>query len=426
MMGSSRRLRTSPNCCDREDRRGLAKGSDATLGADGRERFPPKRGSRPVVKRLLRRVLNWLGRALWRFTYGRLRLRPIVSDIRLAQRQTWADDVIVSMKLVDEGHVARYPVEPSSPAYRVQRWVFDDAHLVHLRGVNVLPDSGLAVHPGNRLLFTNSVGSVKNAFGYKHAMRWLYWPTRADRVQQIDEAMAVANADNWFHFAFEDLPGILDATSAGLRPTLLMAGYELASIREFLGAFDLPVKRFPRGSTVQCRNFFFRTHEAEPEFVRTSVAQAVRTFGLAVYPATASPAHQESLAPERVYISRSRSRRRSMLRERELERELQALGFAILFFEDLTMEQHIAQMRNASVVVGPHGAGLTHILWAAKDCRVVEIVPSWPPGTNHCYVSLAHALGFVHRQIPCNPSHASPAGEIPVATVLAAVKSLLP
>jgi hypothetical protein len=378
------------------------------------------------LKWLLRRLLDWFGRPIWRVAYEQLRFKPIIDDVQMALQRRWAEDVIGSVKLVDEGHVATYPVESNSPRHLLQRWVFDDAHLVHLRNVHVMAESGLAVHPGHELLFINSVGSMKNAFGYKRAMRRLYRAMRADGRHQTHEAIAVANAENWFHFAFEDLPGILNAMEAGLRPTIVMAGPELRSISEFLTKLDLPILRFPRGSVVQCRNYYFRTHETEPEFVRASVAQAVRRFGLAAYAPAASSGTREQAPQERVYISRSRSPRRSMLRELELEKELRGLGFSIVYFEDLDMEQHIAQMRDAQIVVGPHGAGLTHLLWAAPQCRVIELVPSAPPGTNHCYSSLAHGLGFPYLRIRCNPTHDHRVGEIPVTAVLSAVQSLWP
>jgi hypothetical protein len=374
------------------------------------------------MKRFLIRLRDAIGRRVWRLAYAQIGPHPVVDDIRIALRRPWAEHVITSVTMVDEGHVVLYPVDPRAARHLSRRWVFDDAFLVQLKDVSVMSDSGLAVHNGEELVFTTSVGSTKNAFGYKRAIRRLHRWRRGKKQHQIEEAIAVSNTWNWFHFAFEDLPGVLDAMARGLQPTILTSPSKLVSIGQLLTRFNLPIEEVAHRSEVHCRRFHFRTREQHPEFVRPSVARAVRRFGLEAFPRPNLTESGAPAGPKAVYISRSRSPRRSMAQELKLERALQGIGFSILHLEDLSMDQHVAALRDAELVVGPHGAGLTHLLWAADGCRVVEILPSSPHDANHCFFSLAHALGFGYMQVPCVADDDNPYGVIPVDLVLEAVR----
>ena len=65
-------------------------------------------------------------------------------------------------------------------------------------------------------------------------------------------------------------------------------------------------------------------------------------------------------APSKIYVSRRKSSR-GPSNELEVENELRALGFEILFPEELSFAQQVFVFSNASFLIGPHGAGLTNI-----------------------------------------------------------------
>jgi capsular polysaccharide biosynthesis protein len=46
----------------------------------------------------------------------------------------------------------------------------------------------------------------------------------------------------------------------------------------------------------------------------------------------------------------------------------------VLQLHDMTMREQILVIREAHVLVGMHGAGLTHLLFLGKDTHVVEMV----------------------------------------------------
>ncbi|KQP09393.1 hypothetical protein ASF26_05110 [Methylobacterium sp. Leaf93] len=79
--------------------------------------------------------------------------------------------------------------------------------------------------------------------------------------------------------------------------------------------------------------------------------------------------------PERVYITRRDARRRPLINEIEVEREMQAHGFEIAEFSTLPLWHQIAIAHQASVIASPHGAGLAHLIFSRPRTRVIEILP---------------------------------------------------
>ncbi|EFH2707715.1 TPA: glycosyltransferase family 61 protein [Escherichia coli] len=77
----------------------------------------------------------------------------------------------------------------------------------------------------------------------------------------------------------------------------------------------------------------------------------------------------------KIYISRRKSSR-GPLNEFEVENELKELGFDILYAEDLDFAQQVSIFSNASILIGPHGAGLTNILFMPKNSTLIEIFNS--------------------------------------------------
>lgn len=96
---------------------------------------------------------------------------------------------------------------------------------------------------------------------------------------------------------------------------------------------------------------------------------------------------------ELLYISRGSAKWRRIANEDELINELRGRGFEVLIMENLSFPDQLEAVRNARVIVSPHGAGLTNIMFARRGIDVVEIMnPGFP---NSDYYALASSLG--HR-----------------------------
>ena len=90
----------------------------------------------------------------------------------------------------------------------------------------------------------------------------------------------------------------------------------------------------------------------------------------------------------KIYVSRTGSKRRRVINEFQIEKYFYSLGFRIIRTETLSFTEQINLFRNASVVVGLHGAGLTNTIFMNKKTEVIELVKD-ANSTNNIFYDLA-------------------------------------
>ncbi|MBE9019891.1 glycosyltransferase family 61 protein [Chroococcidiopsidales cyanobacterium LEGE 13417] len=99
-----------------------------------------------------------------------------------------------------------------------------------------------------------------------------------------------------------------------------------------------------------------------------------------------------SLSP-RIYISRPKSAGRNIINEADVMAILAPLGFVAYTMEELSFADEIRLFSQAEIVIAPHGAGLTNIIFALQKLIVIDLFGSF--GTP-CFFALAQALGFYY------------------------------
>ena len=112
----------------------------------------------------------------------------------------------------------------------------------------------------------------------------------------------------------------------------------------------------------------------------------------------------------RIFITRPGRRARAVANERELLRALKPLGFERVRLEAMPLLEQVALFQQAECVVGPHGAGLTNLVFCRPGTQVVEIGTPYRPWT--CFYEIAHHRGLayhLHLATPVQVSHFDPA-----------------
>jgi capsular polysaccharide biosynthesis protein len=80
-------------------------------------------------------------------------------------------------------------------------------------------------------------------------------------------------------------------------------------------------------------------------------------------------------AGELVYISRNESSMRRVLNEDDVVPILRGLGFDIIRPGEMPLAAQIDRFRNARVIVAPHGAALTNLIFCRPGLTLIEIFP---------------------------------------------------
>lgn len=90
--------------------------------------------------------------------------------------------------------------------------------------------------------------------------------------------------------------------------------------------------------------------------------------------------------PKRIYISRKNESNRFVQNEEDLLPLLKQFGFELLCLESYNFDEQVEICSQAEWICGPHGAGLSNLIWM-KHPKVIEIRPESYP--NDCFVHLS-------------------------------------
>jgi capsular polysaccharide biosynthesis protein len=120
------------------------------------------------------------------------------------------------------------------------------------------------------------------------------------------------------------------------------------------------------------------------EFVRSLVFQG---YGM----------RQTTHGNRRIYVSRNDTPRRRVANEDEILPVLSERGFEAVPPGRLSFRDQVALFNDADAVAGPHGAGLTNILFAPRSAKVLEIFPA--NKLKNTYFLLATSLRQTYRPL---------------------------
>lgn len=87
-----------------------------------------------------------------------------------------------------------------------------------------------------------------------------------------------------------------------------------------------------------------------------------------------------------IYIARFDSNIRRLANEEELAEKLSKLGFQILNLSQLSLDEQIQVFSKAKVIIAPHGAGLSNIVYCKPETLIFELFPK--SYVNPCFFSL--------------------------------------
>ncbi|MDB5147526.1 MAG: Capsular polysaccharide biosynthesis protein [Mucilaginibacter sp.] len=93
---------------------------------------------------------------------------------------------------------------------------------------------------------------------------------------------------------------------------------------------------------------------------------------------------------KKIYLKRTKKRK--IINQAEIEDYLESMGFESLQCENYTIAEQASIFYNADVIIGPHGAAFTNIIFCKPGTRVIEFFsPKW---INPCYWTISNEVGL--------------------------------
>jgi len=215
-------------------------------------------------------------------------------------------------------------------------------------------------------------------------------PAKASASERLHgRSILLGGVPNYYHWLMEYLPkiGVLE----GLLPGLLesnanwlvndnIAPWQIECL-SMLGVQTDLVRTVRSGMTTRCDSLVV------PSMMSALDATTFLRQRLDV---------ERSLTDKRmIYVSRldADSPRRRVHQEELLAAALQQAGFEILVPSEMSFQDQLEAFATAAVIVGPHGAGMTNLVFAQKECVVVEIVNTYNQSYRF-FSDIAEAVGF--------------------------------
>jgi capsular polysaccharide biosynthesis protein len=280
-----------------------------------------------------------------------------------------------------------------------RHWVFEkashyevpDRYAVEIQDGIVVGDYGANITPGGTLDYETS-----HYFGIK---RWrehpIYLRRRLPPVEKVDGTVVAlatrGGSNNYYHFITDVLPrfGVFEDAMPGVEPDGLYV---------------------PATSKWQ-QNLLELTGLAKYPLIATAKHRAVRADRLVV-PSISNPYEvaprptiewlrrrlppvDTAAQPRRIYVTRGTDRNnRSLVHEEATWPLLEQRGFVRVAPETTSIQEQIDLFAAAEVIVAPHGAALTNLVFCSPGVRVLEMFTA--SYVNSAYWAILQSIPGTH------------------------------
>ena len=199
---------------------------------------------------------------------------------------------------------------------------------------------------------------------------------------------------SYYHLLTDLLPHLIAAP----RNPVLVPEFMPQSFIEFLKHIQFDVMVIPQG-TVQVERLYIPEMEL-PEWNSEKVKK-IQTFFENFLPRKCYAYSKDSIPRNRIYVSRKQAVRRHLANETEFLPLLKKHNFRKIHLEQFSIREQVELFRKTSHVIAAHGAGLTNVLFAPADVRILEIRPELSSG-QFCFEKM-FSLGWPHSEYLVSP-----------------------
>ena len=209
-------------------------------------------------------------------------------------------------------------------------------------------------------------------------------PTR--RLTGTSVVLALLGGNNYFHWMAQLLPRIFLMEEAGLEVAnvdhFIVNGTSHPFQRETLQRLGITADRtvtMEDGEIVQCALLVVPSLPPSTNFVSREDAEKLQArLGF----------DRERLLPStHIYVPRRRVSHRRVENDFAVENLLRHRGFVVVEPSEMSVAQQAAWFGSAEVIVSPHGAALTNVVFAHRGTTIIELFD--PRFVNGCYALLS-------------------------------------
>ena len=205
----------------------------------------------------------------------------------------------------------------------------------------------------------------------------------------IQPAVVFPSTSNYYHWLIEELPLLIRARSLSHDIDVLVSENSITEkhkiVAQQLGFTPIPVPRI-----VNLNEQVMPGRANDSWFIHPEDYKLLAEFGQ-------NTTHKKEKSPrDKIYVSR-RNSPRSLPGEAQLEDILRTHGFFVANLENMPWAEQIALFQGARLVAGPHGAGLSNLVFTNPGANVIELTAGYH--YNRCFEWVCHVAGHTYNKI---------------------------
>jgi len=219
---------------------------------------------------------------------------------------------------------------------------------------------------------------------------------------------------NYFHWMFDILPRLhlqeRSIANFGTVDTYYFTQLDKPYIRETLKELHFPVEKIQKLDKefhMQFKQLVVPSHSiplriTKKRFVEVTLPKWICTYLRKQFLNTKhikQYSEDDRAKRFRLYISREDAKERKVRNEKQVFDHLKRFGFIKVSLERLSVREQIDLFANAEIVVGPHGAGFTNLVFCRPRTKVVELFnpdyirPMYFQISNHLNLQYSYFMG---------------------------------
>lgn len=294
-------------------------------------------------------------------------------SLEVSKLRSLEESVERNLSLVQVLGESKSAVEAAYPVQNVKVLV----EAFQLDEAEVFTHGGFITSPQRKLLQSFYAGRPNSGRDDLHLLASERLKRRVFRTPTVLKgtsfSLLTPGSEGYYHFLIESLPRIFVAQAMdidlGLVDHVLVPGNfrkhaEWTFSRLGLNSLQSRIVEVHKRNSFHCEHLI---STGSPTFGGWLSSPAVKGF------ASMRSAPHDGGPPKRIYVTRSNRRR--VTNEGDLEGLLREYGIVPVDLESIDFASQISLFSNAEVVVGPHGAGLSNLVFS-KDCKVFELMPA--------------------------------------------------
>lgn len=236
------------------------------------------------------------------------------------------------------------------------------------------------------------------------------------KIYHANEPLATL-ASGWqgafYHWMFDVLPRLHLVENSGILPSLFYVESYFSFQKESLKLLGIDSHQI-----VNAKHYHAAT---SPELIVPSIAEIPTEWSCNFLREKFLPKLKKR-NPIRLYVSRNDATRRRIINESELLQILSQYGFVKVELSNLPFQEQAELFAAAEAVIGPHGAGFSHLVFCHPKTPVLEFFS--PCYTHPCYWHLADriALDYYYLFGEAKPEGDDPDIALDLDKVIASLK----